>query len=50
LRIVFPEYDTIEVFALEEGNYKIFSRGTDAEIVKSKLLVGLEIKVSDVTN
>jgi Uma2 family endonuclease len=48
--IVFPEYDTIEVFTLEEGMYKIFSRGTDAELVKSKLLAGLEIKVSDVIN
>ncbi len=47
--IVFPEYDTIEVFSLENGNYKLFSRGTDAEIVKSKLLPGLEVKVSDVT-
>ena len=48
--IVFPEYDTIEVFTLEENAYKMFSRGTDAEIVKSKLLEGLEIKVSSVTN
>lgn len=48
--IVFPEYDTIEVFTLEESSYKMFSRGTDAEIIKSKLLDGLEIKVSDITN
>lgn len=48
--IVFPEYDTIEVFTLEEGSYKIFSKGTDEEIVKSKLLTGLEVRVSDVTN
>lgn len=47
--IVFPEYDTIEVLTLEEDGYKMFSRGTDAGIVKSKLLDGLEIKVSDVT-
>jgi Uma2 family endonuclease len=47
--IVFPEYDTIEVFSLENDNYKLFSRGTDAEIVKSKLLTGFEVKVSDVT-
>ena len=48
--IVFPEYDTIEVFTLEEGSYKIFSKGTDEEVVKSKLLTGLEVRVSDVTN
>ena len=48
--IVFPEYDTIEVFTLENGTYKMFSRGTDAELVKSNLLAGLEVKVSDVTN
>ncbi len=47
--IVFPEYDTIEVFSLENGSYKLFSRGTDAEIVQSKLLTGFEVKVSDVT-
>ena len=47
--IVFPEYDTIEVFSLENDAYKIFSKGTDNEIVKSKLLEGLEVKVSDIT-
>jgi len=47
--IVFPEYDTIEVFSLENDVYKIFSKGTDDEIVKSKLLDGLEVKVSDIT-
>lgn len=49
--IVFPEYDTIEVFTLDEnGVYKIFSKGTDDEVVKSKLLEGLEVKISDITN
>ncbi len=47
--IIFPEYDTIEVFSLENDGYKIFSKGTDDEIVKSKLLEGLEVKVSDIT-
>ncbi|WP_305951826.1 Uma2 family endonuclease [Emticicia oligotrophica] len=47
--IIFPEYDTIEVFSLEDEGYKIFSKGTDDEIVKSKLLNGLEVKVSDIT-
>lgn len=47
--IIFPEYDTIEVFSLENDAYKIFSKGTDDEIVKSKLLEGLEVKVSDIT-
>lgn len=47
--IIFPEYDTIEVFSLENDGYKIFSKGTDDEIIKSKLLNGLEVKVSDIT-
>lgn len=47
--IVFPEYDMIEVFSLENDVYKIFSKGTDNEIVKSKLLDGFEVKVSDIT-
>ncbi len=47
--IIFPEYDTIEVFSLENDGYKIFSKGTDDEIVKSKLLNGLEVKVRDIT-
>jgi len=47
--IIFPEYDTIEVFSLENDGFKIFSKGTDDEIVKSKLLDGLEVKVSDIT-
>lgn len=47
--IVFPEYDTIEVYSLENQSFKLFSRGTDEEIVKSKLLAGLEIKPISVT-
>lgn len=47
--IIFPEYDTIEVFSLENDGYKIFSKGTDDEIVESKLLNGLEVKVRDIT-
>lgn len=47
--IVFPEYDTIEVFSLEDDGYKIFSKGTDDDVVKSKLLNGLEVKVSNIT-
>lgn len=47
--IVFPEYYTIEVFSLEDDGYKIFSKGTDDDVVKSKLLNGLEVKVSDIT-
>jgi hypothetical protein len=34
---------------LEYDVYKILSKGTYNEIVKSKLLDGLEVKVSDIT-
>lgn len=47
--IVFPEYDTIEVYSLENQAFKLFSRGTDEEIVKSKLLEGFEIKPIEIT-
>lgn len=47
--IVFPEYDTIEVYSLENQAFKLFSRGTDEEIVKSKLLEGFEVKPIEIT-
>jgi Uma2 family endonuclease len=46
--IVFPEYQSIEVFTLENGKYKTYSQGFDDDIVKSKLLEGFEVKPSQI--
>ena len=39
---------TIEVFFLATGQYKLVGRWRAGEIAKSKLLVGFEVKVSDI--
>ncbi|MCF2444988.1 Uma2 family endonuclease [Dyadobacter sp. CY345] len=43
--IVLPEYATVEIYALEENQYQLFSSATDNQIIKSKLLTGLTFSV-----
>ncbi|MBF0590701.1 MAG: Uma2 family endonuclease [Nitrospirae bacterium] len=46
--IVFPEFETIEVFTIEGGTYELFSFAEGEGVVKSKVIEGLEIDVKDV--
>lgn len=43
--IVLPEYLTVEIYSLEENQYRLFSSATDDQIIKSKLLTGLTFSV-----
>ncbi|MBF0607352.1 MAG: Uma2 family endonuclease [Candidatus Magnetobacterium sp. LHC-1] len=46
--IVIPDFQTIEILAIEGDKYKIFSEATDEGIVKSRVIEGLEIDIADV--
>ncbi|MBF0317766.1 MAG: Uma2 family endonuclease [Nitrospirae bacterium] len=46
--IVFPEFETIEMFTIEGDRYKLFSAAEGEGIVKSRVIEGLEIDVNDV--
>lgn len=46
--IVDPSNQCIEVYTLENGNYKLFGKWGLNEVAKSKLLDGFEVKVNDV--
>ncbi|KJU87300.1 restriction endonuclease [Candidatus Magnetobacterium bavaricum] len=46
--IVFPEMETIEVFTIEGDAYELFSIAEGEGVVKSKVIDGLEIDVTDV--
>jgi Uma2 family endonuclease len=48
--IVDPDARLIEVFALAKGAYRVHARGTGAEKVGSKLLVGLKVSFAQLTN
>ena len=45
--IVDPDSRSIEMFVLQNGNYQLQGKGSDAEIVRSKLLVGFEVAFSE---
>ncbi|MBF0338700.1 MAG: Uma2 family endonuclease [Nitrospirae bacterium] len=46
--IVMPEYEAIEVFAIEQGVYELFSCAVGSGSVKSKIIPGLEIDVAGI--
>ncbi|MBF0345689.1 MAG: Uma2 family endonuclease [Nitrospirae bacterium] len=46
--MVFPEFETIEVFTIEGDAYKVFSLAEGEGVVKSKVIEGLEKDAKDV--
>ncbi|MBF0538797.1 MAG: Uma2 family endonuclease [Nitrospirae bacterium] len=46
--IVMPEYKTIEVFALENTRYELFSYAVESGTIKSKIIAGFEIDVEGI--
>ncbi|MBF0607677.1 MAG: Uma2 family endonuclease [Candidatus Magnetobacterium sp. LHC-1] len=46
--IVMPEYEAIEVFAIEQGVYELFSCAVESGYVKSKIIHGLEIDAAGI--
>ncbi|KJU86293.1 restriction endonuclease [Candidatus Magnetobacterium bavaricum] len=46
--LVFPWFETIEVFAFEGDKYKLFSTAEGEGMVKSKVIEGLEMDVKEV--
>jgi Uma2 family endonuclease len=46
--IVFPEFETIEVYTLIDGKYKMLCAAEGAGIVKSKIIEGFEIDIKTV--
>jgi Uma2 family endonuclease len=46
--LVFPQEKAIEVLTLEEGIYREFCKGRKTGIVKSKIIVGLEVDLKEV--
>lgn len=46
--LVFPDYETIEVYTLENGKYKLFSAAETQGIIKSLIFEGLEIDIKNI--
>lgn len=46
--IVDPSYRAIEVFALEQGRYELFSFGVEKGKVKSRVISGFEPEISEI--
>ncbi|MDQ1317155.1 MAG: hypothetical protein QG588_806 [Candidatus Poribacteria bacterium] len=46
--IIDPDKQTVEVFTLENGAYKIFGKCGPGEIAKSKLLDGFEVSIDEI--
>ena len=43
-----PEFNTIEVCALENDRYKLFSCAEGQGVVKSKVIEGLQVDIKDI--
>ena len=46
--IVNPFNQSVEIYALEHGNYSLFGKWGTGEIAKSKLLDGFEVSIDEI--
>ncbi len=46
--IVDPSYNSVEIYALQDNRYKLFSFGAENEKVKSSVLKNIELEVSSI--
>ncbi|WP_374756091.1 Uma2 family endonuclease [Dyadobacter frigoris] len=42
--IVLPEYDTIEIYFLKDGYFKLFSNASGSQVIESRILAGLHFQ------
>ncbi|MCF0054451.1 Uma2 family endonuclease [Dyadobacter sp. CY356] len=42
--IVFPEYETIEIYFLKNGQFELFSNASGSQVIESRLLAGLHFQ------
>ncbi|KJU82936.1 restriction endonuclease [Candidatus Magnetobacterium bavaricum] len=46
--LVYPEYSTIEIYAIKDNEYDLYSSAIDEGIVRSKAIEGFELNVSEI--
>ncbi|MBF0606969.1 MAG: Uma2 family endonuclease [Candidatus Magnetobacterium sp. LHC-1] len=46
--LVYPEYGTLEIYTIKDGEYELYSSAIDEGVVRSKAIEGLEVGVSEI--